>query len=319
MADTQDLTGGRRSEGLAAWLSWVDRGSVRGFRRLAARRELCLILVGLAAFLAPAIHAYFSSVPEPKVQDEFSYLLAADTFARGRLTNPTHPHWRHFENLQIFHRPTYMSKYPPGQGLALAAGRMLFGAPIHGVWLSSAAAVVAVCWMLQVWSGPSWALVGAVVMILSLGVNDYWCQGYWGGMVAVMGRRAGDRGRASSRVETGSDCLDADGSGGRGARQHEAVRGPGSDHPGDRLAPDLVDPRAESLAREGHPAGRFSCSWRGWPAWVSIIARSQVNSLLMPYSLYDSQYDNVPAFIFQPLRAPITPELPRMREYQLDC
>ena len=187
MAETQGLTGGRRSEGLAAWLSWVDRGSVRGFRRLAARRELCLILVGLAAFLAPAIHAYFSSVPEPKVQDEFSYLLAADTFARGRLTNPTHPHWRHFENLQVFHRPTYMSKYPPGQGLALAAGRVLFGAPIHGVWLSSAAAVVAVCWMLQVWSGPSWALVGAVVMILSLGVNDYWCQGYCGGMVAVMG------------------------------------------------------------------------------------------------------------------------------------
>jgi len=318
MADTQGLSGWLRSEGLAAWLSWVDRGSVRGFRRLAARRELCLILVGLAAFLAPAIHAYFSSVPEPKVQDEFSYLLAADTFARGRLTNSTHPHWRHFENLQVFHRPTYMSKYPPGQGLALAVGRVLFGAPIHGVWLSSAAAVVAVCWMLQVWSGASWALVGAVVMILSLGVNDYWCQGYCGGMVAVMGSALVIGGVRRVVLRPGVTASTLMGLG---------VVALANTRPFEGLA--VTIPAIALLliwSIRGRSPSRVKAILPGALVLLAGMACMGVynravtgNSLLTPYSLYDSQYDNVPAFIFQPLRAPITPELPRVREYQLDC
>jgi hypothetical protein len=318
MADRQGLAGGRRSEVQAAWLSRVDRGSVRGFRGLAARREVCLVLVGLAAFLAPAVHAYFSSVPDPKVQDEFSYLLAADTFARGRLTNPTHPHWRHFENLQVFHRPTYMSKYPPGQGLALAAGRVLFGAPIHGVWLSSAAAAVAVCWMLQVWVGASWALVGAVVMILSLGVSDYWCQGYCGGMVAVMGSAlvlGGVRRVVLRPGVTASTLM------GLGVVTLVSTR------PFEGLAVTIpamalllfwsMRRRSPSRAKAILPGVLVLLAGM---AAMGVYNRAVTgNLLLMPYSLYDSQYDNVPAFNFQPLRAPITLELPRMREYQVNC
>ncbi len=125
-------------------------------------------------------------VPPPVAQDESGYLLNADTFASGRITNPTHPMWRHFESMFVIQKPTYTSKYPPGQGLMLAFGQKVFGEPIAGVWLSTALASAAICWMFWRWLTPSWALIGSLIAVAHLVVN-YWNFTYWGGSVAALG------------------------------------------------------------------------------------------------------------------------------------
>jgi len=157
------------------------------FGQLARRRALSVLVVGSSACILRLLMLPISPVPQPFINDDFSYLLAADTFSSGRLANPTHPLWVHFESFHITHVPTYMSMYFPGQGMILAAGRILGGHPWYGVLASVGLMCAAFCWMLQGWLPAGWALLGGFLAVLRLGLFSYWIDTYMGGALSAIG------------------------------------------------------------------------------------------------------------------------------------
>jgi hypothetical protein len=124
-------------------------------------------------------------VPVPGIHDEFSHLLVADTFAHGRLANPTHPFWPHFETFFVLHHPVYVSQYPPGTGAVMALGQVVFGHPWVGVVMSVAAMCAATYWAAAAWLPGGWAVLAGLIAGLRLGVFGYWMNSYWGGALAA--------------------------------------------------------------------------------------------------------------------------------------
>lgn len=150
---------------------------------LANHRWVTAIIVAFVMLFSAALTMFYR-LPQPRIHDEFSYLLQSDTFANGRLANPTHPLWKYFETFHVLQRPHYVSKYQPGQGLFLALGQVV-RQPIFGVWISTALAIAALFWMLRALFSPPWALAGATLAFLNAQVL-WWNWSFWGGSVPVL-------------------------------------------------------------------------------------------------------------------------------------
>jgi len=151
-------------------------------RPAAAFASCALLALALHLLVAPLMvrHA-------PEVHDEFSYLLSADTFLHGVAANPPHPMWRSFETAHVLFWPHYASMYPPGQGLLLAGGKLIFGDDLAGEWLATALLAGLAGWMLAAWVPVRWAVFGSFLVALRFGVFSYWGNSYWGGALPAVG------------------------------------------------------------------------------------------------------------------------------------
>ena len=161
--------------------SSLFRRAERAFSGLARRKRTAVAVVGASMLAMRLILLPLFPPPLPNSTDDFSFLLAADTFLHGRLANPTPVMWTHLESIHVTMAPTYASMYFPGPGLVMAAGKLLFGNPWAGVLITGALMCAALCWMLQAWLPPGWALLGGFIAVLRIGLFSYWVNSYTGG------------------------------------------------------------------------------------------------------------------------------------------
>ncbi len=143
---------------LSAGLNGV-RGVVAGHRTAAAAAAA----VASVAYLYLAAHDQGRRL-RPYVHDEFSYLIQAHQFARGRLWMPAHPLAPFFDSFQLFASPVYASAYFPGTAVLYVPGVWLHLPP----WATSVAVAGVVAGLLFRISAELFDGVGAVLAVLLL-------------------------------------------------------------------------------------------------------------------------------------------------------
>src|ERR1700687_6300647 len=68
---------------------WFQRAE-RALAAVARRRTLSILLCGFSALAMRVALLPWLPIPKPFINDEFSFLLAGDTFAHGRVAERTH-------------------------------------------------------------------------------------------------------------------------------------------------------------------------------------------------------------------------------------
>lgn len=181
-ADALELAIGALLAGLLFAAPWVERWA----RALAVRTRTSMAVLAALPIVLRLLLLPHHPVPQPNIRDDFGHLLMADTLLHGRLANPTHPWHAFFETTFVLQQPTYSSIYPPGQGLLLATGRLLFHTPWAGVLMASGALAALCYWMLRAWTSPLWSLIGGCFAVCILGPLNEWTNTYAGGALPAI-------------------------------------------------------------------------------------------------------------------------------------
>lgn len=297
--------------------------------RLAARPGRAALVVTAVSFGLCVLMAVLHQ-QAPRFHDEFSYLLAADTFASGHLSNPPHALWKFFDTFHVLQQPTYMSKYPPGEGLVLAAGEAL-GSVNAATWVLMAASVAAVFYALCGMLPTVWALAGALAFALHGRMLLAWGLGYWGGALPMLGgallygglaRVAGalcpvcdTRTFPESKLRWWHGAVIAFGG---------AILGASRPYEGFLALVPAAFVLINLLVRN-------RATWRLLPsaAAVGVLFFAGMgaynkavtgDALTLPYSVHVNQYDAAPLFLWQPARTPLpayeSREMQRFQEHE---
>ena len=190
--------------GIWAWIKgWRPRWAFPAFRRPALwALGIAVGAIALRLALLPVMPA-----PVPVVTDEFSHLLLADTLVHGRLANPTHPFWPHFESIHIIQQPHYASNYFPGHAAVLALGQWATGNAWAGILAECAAFLLLLYWALRGWMPPRWAVFGVALAALRFAIASYWINAYHGGFLpAAAGALVAG---AFARLRRGVNAVDS--------------------------------------------------------------------------------------------------------------
>lgn len=146
-----------------------------------------ILAVGAFAVLARAAVLPWLGAPVPYIFDEQSIFLQAQTFMAGRLSNPTHLFWEHFETYYVNQLPAYASMYFPGRGAPLFLGLLVAGNAWVGVWISVVLMCMAATWMLQGWVSLPMAFLGGMLVAVRVGIFSFWINSYYGGAFTALG------------------------------------------------------------------------------------------------------------------------------------
>jgi hypothetical protein len=294
--------------GLLLWLvqyfrePWLKRIEDAG-SRFASKKGAVILGAAVVSIVARLILLHWCPVPVPYYDDEYSYLLAADTFSHGRLANPPHPLPVFFDTLGVLQSPTYASPYPPAQGMVLALGQLL-GNPWIGVLLSMAAMCAAVAWALQGWLPARWALLGTLLMILQIDLMSYWADSYLGGAVAAAGAALvlGALPRILRRFRLADSGLMGIGA---------AVLANSRPYEGFVFCLPVVAVLAVRFLR-GPIDFKLKLARALWPATAVLACtglfigyynwRVTGNALLLPHALIGHQWGDFPVFVWQRLK-----------------